>query len=129
MPVQRTEPHRAFSRTSIPRTDWASFLQFFTGRHRGWLVWMETHDKRTGETVVSRSQPLLSVELDTEDERHPRINITVKSENKVIRRILFLPSKLALYMNADGVTEALHIESVNTSTTIYFRAPAANTDK
>jgi hypothetical protein len=50
----------------------------------------------------------------------------VESENKVIRRILFLPSKLALYMNADGVTEALHIESVNTSTTVYFRAPSTD---
>jgi len=109
------------SRATLPRADWASFLEFFSRRHHGSLVWIETHDTKTAETVVSQNQHLLSTELDLEDEKNPRINLTVQAGNKVIKRVFFRPSKLALYVTGDGSEESLHLESLNTSTTVHLR--------
>jgi hypothetical protein len=116
MPVQKP-----VSRVRIPHAEWEGFLEFFSTTHRRATVWLETYDKETDETVLSRSRALLGVELDLEEERHPRINITLQSDNKVFKHILYLPSRLVVYGTSDGVTVGLRVESVNTSTTLWLR--------
>jgi hypothetical protein len=111
------------STVKIPRKQWSEFLRNFSAQHRGWRVQIQTHDLKTNETVVSDESPLQEVELDVEDEKNPRINVTVATGNKVFKHILFTPSQL-IYSFADG-NEALHIESVNTSTTVHVRFAAS----
>lgn len=108
------------SSITIPREEWNEFLQSFNERHLGSRVRIETHDLKTGERVVSPETPLRSVELDLEDEPNPRINVVVERDNKVIKHILFRPSLLVLFVSRHGSNEALHIETVNTSTTVRF---------
>ena len=106
----------------IPRMEWMEFLRRFAARHAGWPVRLETHDQETDETVVSRNMALSTIELDTEDEKNPRINVIVSSEDKVIKHILFRPSAMILYLSGTGDDEALQIQSVNTVTTVRFQA-------
>lgn len=110
------------STVTIPREQYSDFLEGFSGRHRGWLVNLQTHDVQTGETVDSRYMPLHSIELDTEDTKNPRINVTVESDNKLIKHVLFRPSRLTLHLAKDGAEESIDIDSINTSTTVRFRA-------
>lgn len=110
------------SDVAIPPLQWSEFLDVFTERHRGSLVRMEIHDLETGEDVGSPYAPLESVELDTEDANNPRINVTVDSDHKLIKHILFRPSHLTLHLTPGGADEWLHIQSLNTSTTVRFRA-------
>ena len=112
------------SSIAIPQNQWSEFLQAFTRRHLGWLVRIDTHDVETAEDVASRFMPLNSIELDVEDEKNPRIKVVVLSDAKEIQHILFQPSMVVLYLSADGAEEALRIESLNTSTTVRFRAAA-----
>ena len=109
------------SSVSIPQKQWREFLQEFSRRHHGWLVTVETHDLETAEDVASRFLPLQSITLDLEDEKNPRINVTVRSDQKEIRQILFRPSEVVLYRSARGDEEAVRVVSINTSTTIRFR--------
>ncbi|PYS24759.1 MAG: hypothetical protein DMG11_24015 [Acidobacteria bacterium] len=109
------------SSVSIPQKQWREFLQEFSRRHHGWLVTVETHDLETAEDVASRFLPLQSITLDLEDEKNPRINVTVRSDEKEIRQILFRPSEVVLYRSARGDEEAVRVVSINTSTTIRFR--------
>jgi hypothetical protein len=109
------------STISIPQHEWSKFLQSFGRYHQGWLVVMETHDLKTDETVVSHEMPLQLIEFDIEDLKHPRINISVMLDNKLIKHILFEPSQLLLTFSEHGATEALHVDSVNTATTVRFR--------
>jgi len=102
----------------IPPQQWSEFLDAFTERHRGSLVRMEIHDLETGEDVGSPFAPLESVELDTEDTSNPRINVTVDSDHKVIKHILFRPSHVTLHLASGGSDEWLSIQSMNTSTTV-----------
>ena len=74
------------STQAIPQSDWNEFLQGFSERHHAWLVTIETHDLKTGETVATRLTPLQSIELDLEDEKNPRINVTVRSDHKEFKR-------------------------------------------
>ncbi len=104
----------------IPRDEWIEFLQGFDARHAGGPVHLETHDRETGETVVSRDMPLNSIELDTEDEKNPRINVIVSSGEKVFKHILFRPSGMTLHLSGTGSDEALEIHSLNTITTVRF---------
>jgi hypothetical protein len=108
----------------IPREKWGKFLETFSRRHHGWLVQLETYDLVTGERVVSPETPLESIELDLEDEKNPRINVIVQLDNKIIKHILFLPSLLVLEASDNGQDQSLRIETVNTETTVHFRAPA-----
>src|SRR5262245_25877284 len=80
----------------IPRNEWGQFLATFTRLHEGWLTKLETNDLVTHESVVSPEMPLQSIELDLEDEKNPRINVTVKLDNKDLKHILFQPSRLVL---------------------------------
>ncbi len=109
------------SSVSIPQKQWREFLQEFSHRHHGWLVTVETHDLETAEDVASRFLPLQSIALDLEDEKNPRINVTVRSDEKEIRQILFRPSEVVLYRSARGDEEAVRVVSINTSTTIRLR--------
>jgi hypothetical protein len=109
------------SSVSIPQKQWREFLQEFSRRHHGWLVTVETHDLETSEDVASRFLPLQSIALDLEDEKNPRINVTVRSDQKEIRQILFRPSEVVLYRSARGDEEAVRVVSINTSTTIRLR--------
>src|SRR5262245_57878212 len=108
------------SNITIPQNEWSEFLQTFSRRYRGSLVQVETHDLGTAEHVSSRLVPLESIELDLEDQKNPRINICVRSEQKQIKHILFRPSSLVLYVSSVSSQESLRIESVNTSTTVRF---------
>ena len=110
------------SDVKVPQPEWREFLDAFTLRHRGWLVRMEIHDRETGEDVGSRYMHLNSIELDTEDSVNPRINITVDNDHKLFKHVLFRPSRLTLHLSSNGADESLNIESLNTSTTIRFRA-------
>ena len=68
-----------------------------------------------------RSASLTSVpELDLEDEKNPRINVIVRSDNKVFKHILFLPSHLILHSSHDG-QESLEIETINTTTRVHLQ--------
>ena len=106
----------------IPLEEWNEILEAFSARHQGWLVRMEVHDLETGEDVGSQFMPLLCVELDTEDSKNPRINVTVDRDQQLIKHVLFRPSRLILHLSADGADESLNVESLHTSTTIRFRA-------
>ena len=110
------------SALDIPREKWGKFLDTFTRRHHGWLIQLETHDLVTGEDVVSQETPLHLIELDLEDEKNARINVIVQLDNKVIKHILFLPSRVVLE-SENSHEQLLRVETVNTETTIHFRAP------
>lgn len=43
---------------------------------------------------------LKAIELDLEDERHPRINVAVQLDNKVTKHILYQPSHMVLHIQS-----------------------------
>src|SRR5438128_556355 len=112
------------SNVTIPPEQWNEFLNGFSERHAGWLACLETHDVETDETVSTRYMPFEEIALDTEDTKNLRINVTVDSDNKVVKHVFFRPTRLTLQLSKDRNDEALQIESLNTSTTVRFR-PAA----
>jgi hypothetical protein len=105
----------------VPREQWADFLESFSNRHRHWLVSLETFDRDTGERVVTRHFPLEKIELDLEDEKNPRINVVLKMDNKIVKHIFFMPSRLVLQLSRRGIDEALSIDSLKTHTVVRFR--------
>jgi len=103
----------------IPESQWGSFLEGFGRSHHGWLTKIETRDRVTKEQVVSHESPLESMELDLEDQQNPRINVTVKLDNKIVKHILFLPSRVVHRIQDSD--EAIEIGTLNTQTTVYIR--------
>jgi len=109
------------SNVTIPREQWDEFLVGFSEGHAGWLACLETHDTQTGETVSTRYLPFEQIALDTEDTKNARINVIVDSDNKVVKHVFFRPTRLTLQLSNDRKDESLHIESLNTSTTVRFK--------
>ncbi len=112
------------SNVTIPREQWSEFLDGFSQRHAGWFARLETHDTETGETVSTRYLPFEEIALDTEDTKNARINVIVDSDNKVVKHVFFRPTRLTLQLSSDRngqKDESLHIESLNTSTTVRFK--------
>jgi len=121
----------AIHRFEIPKRDWKSLLERFSETNSGLQVELETHDRETQEHVTSHAAALHSLALDLEDEKNPRINVTVLSGNKEIRHILFRPSQVILHASRKTGDEALTIESLNTKTTVHLkrRSPPALMDR
>ena len=120
--AKRTKAKETTAR-NISREEWNSFLDTFNIRHRGWLVRLETYDVVTRENVLSQEMPLQSIELDMEDEKNPRINVTVHDGNKVIKHILFRPSRLVSLSSDHDQEQLLRVETLNTETIVRFRMP------
>jgi hypothetical protein len=106
------------SEINIPAGMWKDFLETFTGLHEGGLVRLETHDRQTDETVASPVSALQSVELDLEDEKNPRINVTVHYDSKELKQILFKPSHVTWRIRENDGEDSLQISSVHTETTL-----------
>ena len=119
--TRKTKPEVGSAASVVPRNQWESFLATFGRLHRGWLTRLETNDLVTQEIVVSQEMPLQSIELDLEDEKNPRINVSIKLDNKDLKHILFLPSRLILRSSNQGRLESLQVDTLNTETTVYFR--------
>ena len=122
MSTRKRQTKEDISALDIPREKWGKFLDTFSRQHHRWLIRLETYDLVTGEDVVSQETPLDSIELDLEDEKNPRINVIGQLDNKVIKHILFMPSRLAFTSSENCQQQSLRIETVNTETTIYFRS-------
>jgi hypothetical protein len=115
------EVRMSISSTNIPKAEWSNFLRTFSKRHQGWLVQLETHDRVTGERVISPEMLLQSIELDLEDPNNSRINVSVQFDNKVVKHILFLPSELCENSLGNSRQVWLRVETVNTETTVRLR--------
>ena len=111
--------------TEIPRRDWHRFLSAFSRDHDGWRVRLETRDRVTREDVTSEETPLESIDYDLEDVHNPRINVVVRLDNKVIKHILFRPSRMVLRSTGDGRPKCLDVTTVNTETSVHLRPPEA----
>ena len=111
--------------SKIPHEQWEQWLRAFSARHAGWLVSIETRDLETDETVNSRFMQLIGVELDMEDRKNHRINISVRDDHREIKHILFRPSDVMDQLSGDGREEGVRIISLNTVTTVRFRVAAA----
>ena len=109
------------SDVNIPRHVWDAFLQTFSERHAGWIAEVETHDRQTNETVASQPAALHCIELDVEDKKNPRINVTVLYDTKELKHVLFRPSQLTLHIPDHEGEDSLRISSLNTETTIRLR--------
>jgi hypothetical protein len=121
--TRKRQTKKDMSALDIPRGKWGKFLDAFSRQHHGWFVQLETYDLVTGEDVVSQETPLRSIELDLEDEKNARINVIVQLDNKVIKHILFLPSRVVFESSENSHEQLLRIETVNTETTVHFRSP------
>src|SRR5262245_39267054 len=122
--VPMSQKDKPQSTKLIPRDDWGPFLERFGRSHHGWATKLETKDHVTNEDVITQESPLEGMELDLEDEKNPRINVSVKLDNKLVKHILFRPSQVLLRKSADGAEESLKIETLNTETTVYLRSVA-----
>src|SRR5919204_6897109 len=109
------------SEINIPPKVWKSFLETFSESHAGWLVQVETHDRQTDENVAAQISALHSIELDVEDEKNPRINVTVLYDTKELKHVLFRPSQMTLHISGQDGEDSLRISSLNTDTTIRMR--------
>ena len=105
----------------VPWKEWGHFLEEFHKAHKGWLTLFETTDHETRESARTGESVLESIVFDTEDELHPRINVTVRNGNKIFKHILYMPSRVVWHTSDGGLREALEIETVNTTTVARFR--------
>jgi len=119
MPVKNSSIGSASS--VVPMKEWNGFLEDFSRAHKGWMTTLETADWVTNETVESHEMPLQSIELDLEDEKNPRINVSVQIDNKTFKHILFLPSHMVMHTSEGGWRESIEIETLNTTTKVHLR--------
>jgi len=108
------------SNVVIPRSEWREFLKSFSRLHAGKPVRLETYDLQTEEDVSTHEAQLQAMELDLEDEKNPRINITVMLNGKTIKHVLFLPSKMILLLTGVRSRDALQIATMHTVTTAHI---------
>jgi len=106
----------------VPPKLWREFLRQFSEQHADEFIRLATHDNQTDESVSSGGSTLYSIALDEEDEENPRINVSVVSDRREVKHILFRPSHVTLIISESDGAEALQIQSLNAETTIHCHA-------
>ena len=115
MAVLHSKEHVSESRASIPRMEWPEFLRFFTRRHQGAPVWIESRDALSGKAVSLDNLPLIDASLDSADPAAPKIEITVKAKTRDIRFTALNPHRMMFSTRQDDHDEALIVESPGSS--------------
>jgi hypothetical protein len=75
--IQSRKTESARQTAVVPRKEWNSLLQDFSRAHQGWLATLETADTVNRETVEAYEMSFQSIELNLEDKRNSRINVSV----------------------------------------------------
>src|SRR5260221_6085770 len=106
----------------IPRDEWVSFFNQFSGLHEGWLVNVEEVGKEIGTEVELRNLPLRGINADLKDrEKAVAISLGDGSRNSVDHFIEDV-SHVRLTQSAESEDEELQIEAKDgTITLVRFR--------
>ncbi len=107
---------------SVPRAEWATFLEGFSRRHRDWLATVEVLG-RQGAQVEARELPLQGLTCEP-DGRSITILFGRRSEDHLEHPVED-PQQVWVEVAEDGAEAALEIESGNgTKTILEFRSVA-----
>ncbi len=107
----------------IPREQWVSFFDSFSGKHQGWLVTIQVIGSDVGAQAEARERPLEGISADLKDNEN-FVNITVgrMPEDRLTHTVRDT-ARVWLKQSDEGADEALEIESKDgTKTLLIFRA-------
>jgi hypothetical protein len=107
----------------IPRDQWVSFFDSFSGKHDGWLVTVEVIGPDVGDQKEAKELPLVGINADLKD-NEDFVNITVgRLPKDRMMHTVADAARVWLKQSNEGADEALEIESRDgTKTLVTFRA-------
>ena len=112
----------------IPRSEWISFFDSFSNRHRGWLITMEIMSADLGDQVEVRDLPLEGITPELRGE-NDEFEITVGDEkDRHLSKTIFGAHNVWLKQNDEGADEALEIDAKTEKVLLLLRA-GASTDR
>ncbi len=112
----------------IPRTEWTTFFNRFSGQHEGWLVNIEV-DGANPQGMNQKNQQeagqiaLQGISADEKDGENT-ISISVGKEGQErLTHAVVNPSHVWLEQTPEGIDQALRIESREGTTRVNIRTP------
>jgi hypothetical protein len=115
----------------IRREDWETFLADFSAMNQAKVLDLVQEDKELGSNVLVKSQPLIAIEPDLEDENFPTIDVIVgelgDDRPATLTHSVVRPKSLYLKESENGVLVGLIFEAENGRTILSF-ATAGRTD-
>ena len=106
----------------IPREEWVSFFDDFSGKHRGWMVSIEEESEEIGDQEEANLLPFVGISADVKD-RENRIAIMVGGKkDSDINRIIDMPDHVWFKHGLMEQYDAIDVESKDgTKTLLQFR--------
>ncbi|MHA3770664.1 DUF5335 family protein [Verrucomicrobiota bacterium sgz303538] len=114
----------------IPKEDWVSFFNDFSGKHRGWMVSIEEESEEIGDQEETDLLPFVGISADLKD-RENRIAIMVGGKKgSDINRIIDTPDHVWFKHGLMEQYDAIDVESKDgTKTLLQFRfVPSGQTE-
>jgi hypothetical protein len=108
----------------IPRSEWVSFFNDFSNRHRGWLVTLEIMTADLGDQTEVRDLPLegITAELNERGADHIQI-VAGRSPDSHLSDTIPAPRRVWLKQSEQMTDEALEIETEGEKALLRFRTP------
>jgi hypothetical protein len=107
----------------ILRSEWGTFFDSFSNRHRGWLVTLEIMNPEIGDQTVARDMPLEGITAELNEQGADEIEIVVGSQpDSHVSDTVVAPSNVWLKSTEEGADEALEIQGETKTALIRFRS-------
>ena len=105
----------------IPRESWPEFLAEFADAHHEWLVNVKIVGGGSGDSADDREVPFAGIDYDS---GKSTITLHTGREQGSVSHTVADPERVRLLTRADGVEEALQIESAHgTRLLMHFLSP------
>ena len=108
----------------IPRDEWKTFLDTFSGQHEGWLVTLEVLAADMGAQQEASDLPLEGITATATDNESQAIAINLgRTPKDHVTHTITEPTRLWLEQTSEGANAALEIESADeVKTLLRFRS-------
>jgi hypothetical protein len=102
----------------IPRKEWVSFFDRFTGQHERWLARVELIGQDVGAQLEVKDLPLREISADLKDGEDV-ISITLgERPDQLVTHSIQAATHIRLKQTEEGADEALQIESADGTMTL-----------
>ena len=113
----------------VPETEWSTFLDDFSRRHRGRFATVRVFNPRIGSQIEARDMPLEGVVSQIDAPGRISIHLGSAPPRSNIEHEIDAPRRVWLGLSEGGAEEALEVESDDgTKTLIELRASASPRD-
>ncbi|PTL82060.1 DUF5335 family protein [Vitiosangium sp. GDMCC 1.1324] len=104
----------------IPKQDWFLYFERFSKRAMGQPIHVEVENREIGDQEMTRTLPLVGIELETKGSEAGDIEVTVEDDQEELTHHIDQPTRVFLLVDDNDNINSMDIEDQDGGKTLVF---------